>query len=250
MALPSPFKHELLLREYGQSTYELIQQLRTIDDREERTKRAQQIVQLIFRLNASLRDQPDSQQKVWNHIFEMTDGELDVDAPFELHKLDILAKEPQRVAYPTKAPKLKPYGASVDTMIAKALTLEDPTECEQATIAIGRTMKFLYRSYSKENAKDITILKHLKELSGGKLELDPAKVDAEGLFEFSTAPAPAAPSGGRAAFVVPQPRADRAERGDRDRGDREMRRGGNNNRRDKQRRGGKKSRQEPQQPPQ
>ncbi|RYU76119.1 DUF4290 domain-containing protein [Hymenobacter persicinus] len=242
MALPSPFKHELLLREYGQSTYELIQQLRTIDDRDERTKRAQQIVQLIFRLNSSLRDQPDSQQKVWNHVFEMADGELDIDAPFELHKLDILAKEPQRVAYPSKGPKLKPYGASVETMIAQALTLEDPAEREQATITIGRTMKFLYRSYSKENAKDVTILKHLKELSGGKLELDPAKVDAEGLFEFnSTATAPAA--SGRAAFIVPQPRADRS-----DRGDREMRRG--NNRRDKQRRGGKKGRQEPQQPPQ
>jgi hypothetical protein len=243
MALPSPFKHELLLREYGQSTYELIQQLRTIDDRDERTKRAQQIVQLIFRLNSALRDQPDSQQKVWNHIFEMTDGELDVDAPFELHKLDILAKEPQRVAYPSKGPKLKPYGASIDAMVAQALTLEDAAEREQATIAIGRTMKFLYRSYSKENAKDVTILKHLKELSGGKLELDPAKVEAEGLFEFSTTPA-AAPAGNRAAFVVPQPRSERT-----DRGDREMRRG-NNNRRDKQRRGGKKGRQEPQQPPQ
>jgi len=243
MALPSPFKHELLLREYGQSTYELIQQLRTIEDREERTKRAQQIVQLIFRLNASLRDQPDSQQKVWNHIFEMTDGELDVDAPFELHKLDILAKEPQRVAYPSKGPKLKPYGASIDTMIAQAIGLEDAAEREQATIAIGRTMKFLYRSYSKENAKDVTILKHLKELSGGKLELDPAKVDAEGLFEFSTTPAAPATTGGRPApFIVPQPRNDR--------GDREARRGNNNNRRDKQRRGGKKGRQEPQQPPQ
>ncbi|GAA3927452.1 DUF4290 domain-containing protein [Hymenobacter algoricola] len=247
MALPSPFKHELLLREYGQSTYELIQQLRTIDDRDERTKRAQQIVQLIFRLNSSLREQPDSQQKVWNHIFEMTDGELDVDAPFELHKLDILAKEPQRVAYPSKGPKLKPYGASVDTMIAQAISLEDPAEREQATIAIGRTMKFLYRSYSKENAKDVTILKHLKELSGGKLELDPIRVDAEALFEFSTPAVPVA-SSSRAAFVAAPVRSERADRSERG-GDREVRRG-NNNRRDKQRRGGKKSRQEPQQPPQ
>ncbi|TGE20184.1 DUF4290 domain-containing protein [Hymenobacter elongatus] len=245
MALPSPFKHELLLREYGQSTYELIQQMRAIEDRDERTKRAQQIVQLIFRLNPALRDQPDAQPKVWNHIFEMTDGELDVDSPFPLHKLDILAKQPARVAYPSKSPKLKPYGRSVEVMIEQAIALEDAAEREQATIAIGRTMKFLYRSYSKENAKDVTILKHLKELSGGKLELDPAQVDADNLFEFATA------TGRPAPFVVPQPRAERSERGERgDRGDREARRGGNNNRRDKQRRGGKKSRQEPQQPPQ
>jgi len=242
--LPSPYKNELLLREYGQSTYELVQTLHTIEDKAERTRRAQQIVQLIFRLNPSLRDQPDAQQKVWHHLFVMADENLDVDSPFPLKSLD-LEQEPERVPYPKEVPKLKAYGRGVELLIEKALTLEDPAEREQATIAIGRTMKFLYRSHNKENAKDVTILKHLKELSGGKLELDPAQVEAQNLFEFATAGRPAP-------FIVPQPRNDRSERNDRgersDRGDREMRRGGNN-RRDKQRRGGKK-RQEPQQPPQ
>ncbi|GGF10669.1 DUF4290 domain-containing protein [Hymenobacter cavernae] len=237
--LPSPYKNELLLREYGQSTYELVQTLRTIEDKAERTRRAQQIVQLIFRLNPSLRDQPDAQQKVWHHLFVMADEDLDVDSPFPLKGLD-LEKDPESVAYPKGSPKLKAYGRSVELLIEKALTLEDPAEREQATIAIGRTMKFLYRSHNKENAKDITILKHLKELSGGKLELDPAQVEAQNLFEFAT-------TGRPAPFIVPQPRNDRNERPER--GDREVRRGNGNNRRDKQRRGGKK-RQEPQQPPQ
>ena len=234
--LPSLYKNELLLREYGQSTYELVQTLRTIEDKAERTRRAQQIVQLIFRLNPGLRDQPDAQQKVWHHLFMMADEELDVDSPFPLKSID-LEREPERVAYPKQAPKLKAYGRGVELLIEKALTIEDPTEREQATIAIGRTMKFLYRSNNKENAKDITILKHLKELSGGKLELDAAQVEAQNLFEFAT-------TGRPAPFIVPQPRNDRSERGDR-----EVRRGNGNNRRDKQRRGGKK-RQEPQQPPQ
>jgi len=237
--LPSPYKNELLLREYGQSTYELVQTLRTIEDKAERTRRAQQIVQLIFRLNPSLRDQPDAQQKVWHHLFVMADEELDVDSPFPLKSLE-LEKEPERVPYPKGSPTLKAYGRSVELLIEKALTLEDPAEREQATIAIGRTMKFLYRSHNKENAKDITILKHMKELSGGKLELDPAQVETQNLFEFATTSRPVP-------FIVPQPRNDRSERADR--GDREVRRGTGNNRRDKQRRGGKK-RQEPQQPPQ
>ncbi|WP_324670884.1 DUF4290 domain-containing protein [Hymenobacter sp. GOD-10R] len=240
--LPSPYKNELLLREYGQSTYELVQTLSTIEDKAERTRRAQQIVQLIFRLNPSLRDQPDAQQKVWHHLFMMADEELDVDSPFPLKSLE-LEQEPERVAYPKNSPKLKAYGRGVELLIEKALAMEDAAEREQATIAIGRTMKFLYRSHNKENAKDITILKHLKELSGGKLELDPAQVDAQNLFEFAT-------NGRPAPFIVPQPRNDRSERTDRgERGDREVRRGTSNNRRDKQRRGGKK-RQEPQQPPQ
>lgn len=234
MTLPSLHKHELLQREYGQSTFQLVQQLRDIEDRSERTRRAQQIVQLIFRIQPTLRDQPDSQQKVWNHLFEMADGELDVDAPFAL-SAPASQTPPQRVAYPSKGPKLRAYGRAVEQLVAKALTIEDPAEREQATIVIGRTMKFLYRSHNKENAKDLTILKHLKELSGGQLTLDPAQIDAQNLFEFTT-------NGRPAPFIVPQPRQER-----------EVRRGGNggnNNRRDKQRRSGKKGRQEPQQPPQ
>ncbi|GAB3291615.1 DUF4290 domain-containing protein [Hymenobacter tenuis] len=238
MTLPSLHKHELLQREYGQSTFQLVQQLRDVEDRAERTRRAQQIVQLIFRIQPALRDQPDSQQKVWNHIFEMADGELDVDAPFPLVAQANLPA-PKRVAYPSKGPKLRAYGRAVDQLIEKALTIEDPAEREQATIVIGRTMKFLYRSHNKENAKDVTILKHLKELSGGQLVLDADQVEAQNLFEFSIPAVGSRP----APFVVPQPRQQQ---------DRDVRRGGgnNNNRRDKQRRGGKKGRQEPQQPPQ
>ncbi|MBT9395477.1 DUF4290 domain-containing protein [Hymenobacter sp. NST-14] len=241
MTLPSLHKHELLQREYGQSTFQLVQQLAGIEDRAERTRRAQQIVQLIFRLQPALRDQPDSQAKVWNHVFEMADGELDVDAPFPLVAQVNLAP-PQRIPYPAKGPKFRAYGQAVEQLVAQALTLEDPAEREQATAIIGRTMKFLYRSHNKENAKDVTILKHLRELSGGQLTLDPDQVDAQNLFEFTTA-------GGRPApFIVPQPRQERDNGGNRRGGS-----GGNNNggnRRDKQRRGGRKNRQEPQQPPQ
>ncbi|MFD2784071.1 DUF4290 domain-containing protein [Hymenobacter rubripertinctus] len=247
MTLPSLHKHELLQREYGQSTFILVQQLAGIEDRAERTRRAQQIVQLIFRLQPALRDQPDSQAKVWNHVFEMADGELDVDAPFPLVAQVNLAP-PQRIPYPAKGPKFRAYGQAVEQLVAQALTLEDPAEREQATVIIGRTMKFLYRSHNKENAKDVTILKHLKELSGGALTLDPDQVDAQNLFEFAATNT----GGGRPApFIVAQPRQERESSGGNRRGSNGG--GGNNggNRRDKQRRGGgRKNRQEPQQPPQ
>ena len=127
-------------------------------------------------------------------------------------------------------------------MIAQALTLEDAAEREQATVQIGRTMKFLYRQHNKENAKDVTILRHLGELSGGQLRLDPAVVDADNLFEM-----PAVPGARPAAFIVPQPAQQRDRREGRD--NRESRGTGN-----AFGKGGKKrkkgGRQEPQQPPQ
>ncbi|MFC7668565.1 DUF4290 domain-containing protein [Hymenobacter humi] len=156
-----PFHLQLLVREYGHSTYQLIQGLAQIEDLAERTKRAGQIVQLMLRLQPSLRELPEVQTRLWNHLHAMAGEEVTLDAPVPLRSLTIRTEKPTRVPYPRQAPKLRAYGAAVEALIAKALTIEDPAEREQATVQIGRTMKFLYRQHNKENAKDVTILRHL-----------------------------------------------------------------------------------------
>ena len=239
-----PFHLQLLVREYGHSTYQLIQGLAAIEDVAERTKRAGQIVQLMLRLQPALRELPEIQTRLWNHLHALAGEEVALEAPVPLRSLTVRTEKPARVPYPRQAPKLRAYGAAVEALIAKALTLEDAAEREQATVQIGRTMKFLYRQHNKENAKDVTILRHLGELSGGQLRLDPAVVDSDSLFEM---PAVAGPR--PAAFIVPQPAQQRDRREGRD--NREGRGNGSGNAFGK---GGKKrkkgGRQEPQQPPQ
>ncbi|WP_210516171.1 DUF4290 domain-containing protein [Hymenobacter terricola] len=239
-----PFHLQLLVREYGHSTYQLIQGLAQIEDVAERTKRAGQIVQLMLRLQPSLRDLPEVQTRLWNHLHALAGEEVELDAPVALRSLTVRTQKPARVPYPRQAPKLRVYGAAIEALIAKALTLEDPAEREQATVQIGRTMKFLYRQHNKENAKDVTILRHLGELSGGKLQLDPAVVDSENLFEMAPGRTPA--------IVVSQPVAREGQGQGRDRREgrdnREGRSSSFSNKNGKKRKKG--GRQEPQQPPQ
>ena len=239
-----PFHLQLLVREYGQSTYQLILGLKDIEDVAERTKRATAIVQLMLRLQPALRDLPEIQTRLWNHLHAMAGEEVALDAPVPLRSLTVRTEKPARVPYPRMAPKLRVYGAGIEALITKALTLEDATEREQATILIGRTMKFLYRQHNKENAKDVTILRHLGELSGGQLKLDPALVDSENLFEMPQV------TGTAKAFIVPQPaqatqQRDRREGRDRDGRGNGSAFGGKNGKKRKKGRS-----QEPQQPPQ
>ncbi|MBD2767764.1 DUF4290 domain-containing protein [Hymenobacter sp. BT664] len=229
-----PFHLQLLVREYGHSTYQLIQGLAQIEDVAERSKRAAQLVQLMLRLQPALRDLPEVQTRLWNHLHAMAGEDVALDAPVPLRSLTVRTQKPTRVPYPRQGPRLRAYGAAVEALIAKAVTLEDPAEREQATVQIGRTMKFLYRQHNKENAKDVTILRHLGELSGGQLRLDPAIVDSENLFEMPGGPARSQ------AFIVPQPQL-------RDRRDNREGRNGFGNKNGKKR---KKGRQDPQQPPQ
>ncbi|GAB3847889.1 hypothetical protein GCM10028822_09930 [Hymenobacter terrigena] len=238
-----PFHLQLLVREYGHSTYQLIQGLKDIEDVAERTKRATAIVQLMLRLQPALRDLPEIQTRLWNHLHAMAGEDVALEAPVALRSLTVRTEKPGRVPYPRTAPKLRAYGAAIEALIAKALTLEDAAEREQATIQIGRTMKFLYRQHNKENAKDVTILRHLSELSGGQLKLDAAVVDSEGLFEMPAAPAGTKP------FIVPQPQQRDGQNRDRREGrDRDNRGNGFGNKNGKKRKKGRS--QEPQQPPQ
>jgi hypothetical protein len=236
-----PFHLQLLVREYGHSTYQLILGLKDIEDVAERTKRAGQIVQLMLRLQPALRDLPEIQTRLWNHLHALAGEDVVLDAPVTLRSLTVRTEKPARVPYPRTAPKLRAYGAAVEALIAKALTLEDPAEREQATVQIGRTMKFLYRQHNKENAKDVTILRHLGELSGGQLRLDPAVVDAENLFEMPVG------TGRTPAFIVPQPQQQQRDRRD-GRDNRDGRNNGFGNKNGKKRKKGRS--QEPQQPPQ
>jgi hypothetical protein len=249
-----PFHLQLLVREYGQSTYALIQGLAQIEDVAERTRRAAGIVQLILRLRPSLRDQPDIQTRLWNHIHALAGEEVALDAPVPLTAPRLHTARPKRVEYPRQAPKLKAYGRGVEALVAKALTLEDATEREQAAVQIGRTMKFLYRQHNKENAKDVTIIRHLNELSGGQLKLDAQAVADQGLFEIANLPATAAatmqrPAGGQSSSR-PEGRDNRERRTDRPESQNQGQSSGfgNGKKRDKKR--GKKFRSEPQQPPQ
>ncbi len=245
-----PFHLQLLVREYGQSTYQLIQGLRPIEDVAERTRRAAQIVQLILRLKPALRDQPDIQTRLWSHLSALLGEEVELEAPVALRPVSLRVTRPKPVPYPRQPPRLRAYGRAIEALIAKALTLESPEEREQAAIQIGRTMKFLFRQHNKENAKDATIIRHLSELSNGQLKLDPALVDKEDLFEMGPGVAPGtggnAIGGSRAPFAAQpnQPRRTGAPSGN-SYGNNSF---GNGPKRNKK--GGKKGRQEPQQPPQ
>ena len=246
---PLPFHLQLLVREYGQSTYQLIQGLAQIEDVAERTRRAAGIVQLMLRLRPSLRDVPDIQTRLWNHLHALAGTDVALDAPVPLLPPRLHEAKPQRVEYPRQAPKLKAYGRGIEALITKALTLDDATEREQAAAQIGRTMKFLYRQHNKENAKDVTIIRHLAELSGGQLKLDAQVVADQGLFELPAAVAGAAQPA-QPARTGGQPGGSNRFEGSRERRPDRPEGGGNGNGKKRDKKRGKKFRSEPQQPPQ
>lgn len=175
----------LVLKEYGRNTQRLVDYLMTIEDREKRTVLAKTLIELMLQLNPDTKQSSDHTQRLWDHLYIMSDFQLDVDTEYALPEKSILGKKPLKVAYNNNQLRFKHYGRNIELLIAKALEKEDPQEIEDSVIYLGRLMKRFYSTWNKENVEDELILQQLGILSKGKLSLPLERVKSENLFNIT-----------------------------------------------------------------
>ncbi len=193
-------REPLILKEYGRNVQNLVNYLLTIEDREKRNSYAKAIVDLMKQINPSAKEGGEDSQKLWDDLIIMSDFNLDIDSPFPYPKKELIYKKPESLEYKNRDDiRYKHYGLNVQLMIDKAVEMEDDEEREAAIIYIGRLMKSFASLWNKENLSDATIIKNIRELSGGKLDIDEEKVTSNNLFEYLVKERPkrsSAPSGG------------------------------------------------------
>ena len=72
----------LIIPEYGRNVQKMVQSIIKIEDREKRNHQAKAIIEVMWNLNPHLRDVTDFKHKLWDHLFIMSEFELDVDSPY------------------------------------------------------------------------------------------------------------------------------------------------------------------------
>lgn len=172
------------MKEYGKNIQGLVDHICTIEDREKRTASAYTVIEIIKQLNPALKQETD--QKLWDDIYIMSDFKLDVDGPFPMPVKELLGKKPLPIGYPKGEIKFKHYGRNIEKLIEKAIELEDDEEQEAAIIYIGQLMRSFHSTWNRDNFDDGIILDDIKTLSKGKLHIDLEKVKENALFESNT----------------------------------------------------------------
>ena len=89
----------MLLPEYGRNVQNMIMHAQEIEDREERNRAAQAIIEVMGQLNPHLRDVDDYRHKLWTHLFIMSEFSLDVDSPYPMPEKEVLAERPEQVPF-------------------------------------------------------------------------------------------------------------------------------------------------------
>jgi len=174
---------DLILKEYGRNVQKLVNHIRDIEDDEKRKQYSYTLVELMKLINPALKDGNEFAQKLWDDLFIISDFKLEVDSPYPKPPPEVLTKKPLKLDYNTHKLKYKHYGRNIELLVEQATEIKDPNEQKDAVIYLGRLMRSFYGVWNKEVVDESVIVDHIKELSGGKLQIDLAEVKEQNLFE-------------------------------------------------------------------
>lgn len=164
-------RNKLVISEYGRHIQKLVEHAMTLKDKKERQKMANGIIDIMGELNPQLRDVADFKHKLWDHLFIISNFELDVDSPYEKPILEKLFEKPEPLAYPNSKIKYNHYGKVIELMIDEAVKMEDQELKSKLVIAIANQMKKSYVNWNLDTVEDEIILNQLTKLSKSKLSV-------------------------------------------------------------------------------
>jgi uncharacterized membrane protein YgcG len=165
-------RSKLLMPEYGRNVQRMVEYLMTIEDRATRRRNAEAIIELMGTLNPHLKTIEDYKHKLWDHLVQMTDFKLDVDAPYPPPTPEELYKKPEPIPYPQSSISHRHIGKNLEALIEKALAEKDPEKKQGFTQAIGYYMKLAYTNWHREPVHDDMIKNELAALTNGELQYE------------------------------------------------------------------------------
>lgn len=162
----------LVMPEYGRNVQQMVDHCLTIEDRNERTRCANTIIDIMGNLFPHLRDVDDFKHKLWDHLAIMSGFELDIDYPCEIIRKENLYTRPERVPYTLSPIRYRHYGKTLESMIKKVGDFPEGPERDQLISLLANHMKKSFLTWNKEVVDDEKIFKDLCEYTRGEIEFD------------------------------------------------------------------------------
>ena len=163
---------QIIISEYGRNMQEMIRHLMEIEDRKKRTEAANFIISVMAQMNPQVKQLDDYIHKLWDHLYIISDYQLDVDSPFPPPQPMSEASKPQHVGYQNNKIEYGHYGHYMAKMIEIASDVENEEMRQALSHSIANQMKRNYAEWGGNVVSDQQIITDLKTMSHGRLTLD------------------------------------------------------------------------------
>jgi|YNPMSStandDraft_1061717.scaffolds.fasta_scaffold00299_9 hypothetical protein len=158
-------REPLHLPEYGRHIQEMVEYIKKQPSKEERNRMAQVVINVMANLTPSLKDNSEYRIKLWNHLAQISNYELDIDYPVPIYKKEDLKAHRKKITYPDKTSLKKHYGYITEQMAKVIAQMPETEERNRLLIDLANHMKKQYLMYKKEAVNDEQILSDLRTIS-------------------------------------------------------------------------------------
>lgn len=172
-------RNQLVIKEYGRNVQKMIEQAIKIKDADKRSEAAKAIIRIMAQLNPDQRENLDHKKntdsldywhKLWDHLFIMSNYQLDVDAPFPKPSPIKGAPSFSETNYFRRKISYRTYGRNLENIIATVSSYPEEVRAEMSKV-LANQLKKMYLIYNRDSVEDKFIIQQLREISGGKLTL-------------------------------------------------------------------------------
>ncbi len=161
----------LKITDYGRHVAKMIDYCKTLADRDERTRMANTIIDVMAHVAPKVKERTDYRHILWDHLMVLADYDLDVDSPYPISHDDTTSFHPHALKPKTGPITYRHYGRALEDMVKAVAEMPDSPERRQLTEQIAHTMKRQYLQWNRDTVDDRLIAEQLSQLSGGRLVL-------------------------------------------------------------------------------
>ena len=172
-------REKLLMPEYGREIQKMVDYAISLPSKEERLKCAKTIVRMMLTKVPQIRENAGYEQTLWDHLYLMSDKQLDIDWPFDVTGAETIHSKPTPIPLPQNRIRLRHYGRLVVELLEKLKTMPEGDERSELIRQTANQMKRDLLTWGHGSADDEKVADDMARLTDGAIQLDLGKFKFE-----------------------------------------------------------------------
>lgn len=158
--------------EYGRAIQDMVLYAIGIENREERQRCAQSIVDIMGGMQPAMQEQADFENKLWNHLAYISQYKLDVDYPYPINRIEEGAQKPEPLKYPKKNIRHRHYGYLMEQFLQHLATMPEGEERNQLLADMANQMRQSLYDWNRDAMESEKIASDIQRYTDGRVSLD------------------------------------------------------------------------------
>lgn len=164
-------REKLVLPEYGRTIQEMVDICMTLENRDDRQACAESIIRIMTTMNPSIRQLPNYEHRLWDHLAIMSDFKLDIDWPYPMAQRADVQARPKPLKYPMQRIRYRHYGHLTEAFMNE---LKQMPESEERDALVGMMANFMKRSlynFNRDAMDEQKVAADLRAYTEGEVKL-------------------------------------------------------------------------------